>query len=120
MDGIVTLWDTVKRTQPRHFQAHAGAVRSVALDASGTLLATAGDDAHWRLWDVRNGALRLDRDPGEGTIFQVALSHDGRTCGSGASNGTVRIFQNGEVVLRIEPFRRPMKWREFEYEPPGE
>lgn len=34
------------------------------------------------------------------------------------SNGTVRIFQNGEVVLRIEPFRRAMKWKEFEYEPP--
>ncbi len=38
-----------------------------------------------------------------------------------ASNGTVRIFQNGEVVLRIEPYlRRPMVWREFEYEPPAE
>jgi diadenylate cyclase len=36
------------------------------------------------------------------------------------SNGTVRIFQNGEVVLRIEPqLRRPMVWKEFEYEPPG-
>lgn len=34
------------------------------------------------------------------------------------SNGTVRIFQNGECVLRIEPFRRPMKWKEFEFEPP--
>lgn len=35
------------------------------------------------------------------------------------SNGTVRIFQNGEVVLRIESYlRRPMVWREFEYEPP--
>lgn len=34
------------------------------------------------------------------------------------SNGTVRIFQNGEVVLRIEPFRRAMKWKDFEYEPP--
>jgi DNA integrity scanning protein DisA with diadenylate cyclase activity len=35
------------------------------------------------------------------------------------SNGTVRIFQNGETVLRIEPYlRRPMVWREFEYEPP--
>jgi len=35
------------------------------------------------------------------------------------SNGTVRIFQNGEVVLRVEPYlRRPMVWREFEYEPP--
>jgi len=37
------------------------------------------------------------------------------------SNGSVRIFQNGEVVLRIEPFeRRPMVWREFDYEPPDE
>jgi DNA integrity scanning protein DisA with diadenylate cyclase activity len=34
------------------------------------------------------------------------------------STGTVRIFQNGEVTLRIEPFRRPMKWKDFEYEPP--
>ncbi len=31
------------------------------------------------------------------------------------SNGTVRIFQNGETVLRIEPFsRRPMVWRDFD------
>jgi DNA integrity scanning protein DisA with diadenylate cyclase activity len=34
------------------------------------------------------------------------------------SGGTVRLFQNGEVVLRIEPFRRAMKWKDFEYEPP--
>ena len=34
------------------------------------------------------------------------------------SNGTVRLFQNGEVMLRIEPFRRAMKWKDFEYEPP--
>jgi DNA integrity scanning protein DisA with diadenylate cyclase activity len=26
------------------------------------------------------------------------------------SSGTVRIFQNGEVILRIEPMRRAMKW----------
>ena len=35
------------------------------------------------------------------------------------STGTVRVFQNGEIVLRIEPFRRPMKWKEFEYDPPS-
>ena len=34
------------------------------------------------------------------------------------SSGTVRIFQHGVVALRIEPFRRPMKWKDFEYEPP--
>ncbi len=37
------------------------------------------------------------------------------------STGTVRIFQNGEVMLRIEPLRRrPMVWKDFEYEPPTE
>ena len=36
------------------------------------------------------------------------------------STGTVRIFQNGEVVLRIESrHRRPMVWRDFDYEPPS-
>ena len=36
------------------------------------------------------------------------------------SNGTVRIFQNGEVVLRIEPFhRRPMVWRNFDFDAPN-
>ena len=29
------------------------------------------------------------------------------------SNGTVRLFRNGEVMLRIEPMRRPMKWKGF-------
>jgi len=32
------------------------------------------------------------------------------------SNGTVRIFHNGEVKLRIEPFRRAMKWKAFDTE----
>ena len=35
------------------------------------------------------------------------------------TNGTVRIFENGEIMLRIEPFRRAMKWKDFEYEPPS-
>jgi diadenylate cyclase len=36
------------------------------------------------------------------------------------SSGTVRLFQNGEVMLRIEPLRQAMKWRDFDYEPPGD
>lgn len=28
------------------------------------------------------------------------------------SSGTVRIFQNGQIVLRIEPLRRAMKWKD--------
>jgi DNA integrity scanning protein DisA with diadenylate cyclase activity len=32
------------------------------------------------------------------------------------SAGTVRLFQNGEVVLRIEPLNRPMVWEHFRLE----
>jgi DNA integrity scanning protein DisA with diadenylate cyclase activity len=34
------------------------------------------------------------------------------------SSGTVRLFQRGEVMLRIEPLRQAMKWKDFDYEPP--
>lgn len=34
------------------------------------------------------------------------------------SSGTVRLFQSGEVMLRIEPLRQAMKWKDFDYEPP--
>lgn len=36
------------------------------------------------------------------------------------STGTVRIFQNGVVVLRIEPMLQAMKWQDVDIEPPGE
>lgn len=35
------------------------------------------------------------------------------------TNGTVRIFQNGEVVLRIEPLQRAMKWKDLDSEIPN-
>jgi DNA integrity scanning protein DisA with diadenylate cyclase activity len=35
------------------------------------------------------------------------------------SSGTVRLFQSGEVMLRIEPLRQAMKWKDFDYEPPA-
>jgi DNA integrity scanning protein DisA with diadenylate cyclase activity len=34
------------------------------------------------------------------------------------SNGTVRLFLKGMVVLRIEPHRRPMKWKDVQHDPP--
>ena len=36
------------------------------------------------------------------------------------STGTVRVFQNGRVMLRIEPVDRGMKWSELDTEPPDE
>ncbi len=36
------------------------------------------------------------------------------------STGTVRIFQDGMVVLRIEPMDRAMKWHDVDTEPPSQ
>lgn len=35
------------------------------------------------------------------------------------SSGTVRLFQNGDLVLRIEPMDHAVKWQEFNYDPPA-
>jgi len=35
------------------------------------------------------------------------------------STGTVRLFQNGIVCLRVEPMDRAMTWHDVETEPPG-
>ncbi|MEZ6091048.1 MAG: DNA integrity scanning protein DisA nucleotide-binding domain protein [Pirellulaceae bacterium] len=35
------------------------------------------------------------------------------------STGTVRLYQNGELVMRIEPMDKAVKWQEFNYEPPA-
>jgi DNA integrity scanning protein DisA with diadenylate cyclase activity len=32
------------------------------------------------------------------------------------TSGTVRVFHKGEVVLRLEPFRRPLKWKEKDFD----
>ena len=36
------------------------------------------------------------------------------------SSGSVRIFQNGTVMLQIEPFARPMIWQRFQMDGDGE
>jgi diadenylate cyclase len=35
------------------------------------------------------------------------------------STGTVRLYQNGHTVMRIEPMDKAVKWQEFAFEPPA-
>jgi diadenylate cyclase len=34
------------------------------------------------------------------------------------STGTVRLYQNGQLVMRIEPINKAVTWQEFSFEPP--
>jgi len=73
----------------------AGA-QQIAAPRAGELTLPKGFGArHWAAADISRAT----------TAIAICVSE---------STGTVRLFQNGEVKLRIEPFRRPMKWRGFD------
>ena len=39
--------------------------------------------------------------------------------GVSQSTGTVRLYQDGHLVMRIEPMDKAVKWQEFAFEPPS-
>ncbi len=51
---------------------------------------------------------------------QITRATDAIAVAVSSSGGTVRVFQGGEIVLRIEPLERAMTWREFESEHDGD
>ncbi|MFO0913599.1 MAG: diadenylate cyclase [Pirellulales bacterium] len=78
-------------------------------------------EAACRLLDVTATNITLSKGLGARHWAAAAISKKTSAVAIAVSEstGTVRIFQNGEVILRIEPFRRAMKWKDFEYEPPS-
>lgn len=78
-------------------------------------------EAACRYVDSSAGALTLSKGLGARHWAAAAISRATKAVAVtvSESTGTVRIFQNGEVMLRIEPIhRRPMVWKDFEYQPP--
>ncbi|APZ96762.1 DNA integrity scanning protein DisA nucleotide-binding domain protein [Fuerstiella marisgermanici] len=49
---------------------------------------------------------------------EISKATDAIAVAVSESTGTVRVFQDGKVVLRIEPMNSNMKWTDFETEPP--
>ena len=77
-------------------------------------------EAAARYIDASAANITLAKGLGARHWAAAAISRQTKAVGVAVSesSGTVRIFHEGEIVLRIEPFRRPMKWKDFEYEPP--
>jgi DNA integrity scanning protein DisA with diadenylate cyclase activity len=88
---------------------------AIIVAADGTVEAAA------QYLDASAGNITLSKGLGARHWAAAAISRATKAVAVAVSesNGTVRIFQNGEIVLRIEPFRRAMKWKDFEYEPPA-
>lgn len=74
-----------------------------------------------RLLDASTAMITLSKGLGSRHWAAAAVSRKTNAVAIAVSqsSGTVRIFVNGDVVLRIESrHRRPMIWREFDYDQP--
>lgn len=82
-------------------------------------------DAHvyaaGRILDAPQEGLTLSKGLGARHWSAAAISKatDAIAVAVSESTGTVRIFQNGTVTLRIEPMDRAMTWHDIETEPPA-
>ncbi|WAZ26592.1 caspase family protein [Streptomyces cinnabarinus] len=72
-----------------------GAVDEVAYSPSGRVLASAGADGSFTLWDVTNRArpLRLSRTPaGSGALLALGFAAKGKLLATGDTQGVVRLW----------------------------
>ncbi len=75
-----------------------------------------------RILDAKSEGLTLSKGLGARHWAAAAISKTTESVAIAVSEstGTVRIFQGGAVVLRIEPMDQAMKWHDVETEPPGD
>jgi WD40 repeat protein len=106
LDALVTaLHDVVGIEGILH--GHAGPVSAVAIDRSGRLVASAGDDHAIRLWSVAtNRPVGPPLRGNESGVDDVAFSPDGRTLASAGADGTLRLWS----VAAHRQLGRPL-WR---------
>lgn len=97
------------------------AIKEIApLDGAFIVAADGTVERSCQLVDALHASLTLSKGLGSRHWAGAAISKNTKAISVvvSQSSGTVRLFQNGEVVLRAEPFQRAMKWKDFEYEPP--
>lgn len=75
-----------------------------------------------RILDAPAEELTLSKGLGARHWAAASISKAARAIGVAVSEstGTVRLFQDGVVVLRIEPMMQAMKWHDVDTEPPAE
>ncbi len=90
--GSVILWDAATKKQIHKWnQVHSGGIWGAALSADGRLLATAGQDAMVRVFDIT--ALQVRHElPHPASTNGVAFSHDGKILATGCGDALIRLF----------------------------
>ena len=101
--GIVTMWTPNAKKNVAKMLAHRQAVTALAVDKSGTYLATTGADNTMKIWDVRQFKLLQDYKLGS-PASHLAFSHRGLV---GISTGNeVRVFKDCCTKSVEHPYMR--------------
>lgn len=100
------------------FRVREGIKEIAQLDGMFVVAADGTIEASCRIIDTAPVELTLTTGLGSRHFAAAAISKNTHAIAVTVSetNGTVRLFQNGEVILRIEPFTRAMKWKSFQAE----
>jgi WD40 repeat protein len=87
----------LKSAQPRE---PAPVITAVAINADGTLLATAGDDHMVNLWNVDDGKLAHALHGHADWIRAIAFSPDGKTLATAGDDRTIRLWDavSGKLI----------------------
>lgn len=66
--------------------------------------------------DISSASITLSEGLGTRHVAAAAITKktNAISIAVSESSGTVRVFQDGKVVLRVEPLRRAMKWKDFD------
>jgi DNA integrity scanning protein DisA with diadenylate cyclase activity len=103
----------------RHLRDKREAVKEIAkLDGAIIVNRDGIVEAAARLIDAKADGITLSKGLGSRHWAAAAISKRTQAVAVAVSesSGVVRLFQNGEIVLHIEPFARPMVWRQFQLE----
>ena len=99
------VWNTDKKSVWNVFGSHTNTVRCLEFSHDGRFLLSAAVDNTIRLWNMRDGSVKVFTNPEFWREFKSAtFSPDGKHVAAGNKNGVVRIWDvwTGQSVQRLK------------------
>ena len=119
-NGMVALWDLAARTPIKHFlhDLCGDGVSAVAFSADDRLLATAGQDGHLKVRDLRTAKLVIRRQH-PAPIAAVAFDPTGELVVTACADGVLRVWDRRGVIRSQVEAGCTASTREITFAPDG-